>query len=57
MNADDLAKRVAIVTGGTQGISEAIKNGRKQRDTAEERVFQTLYDLPASARPAAPPAV
>lgn len=38
-------------------VSEAIENGRRQRDTVEERVFQALYDRPASARPSTPPAV
>ncbi|MFH1558368.1 MAG: DUF3141 domain-containing protein [Pseudomonadota bacterium] len=38
-------------------VSEVIENGRRQRDATEERVFQALYDVPASARPAAPPAV
>ena len=38
-------------------VSEAIENGRRQRDTVEERVFRALYDRPASARPSTPPAV
>lgn len=37
-------------------VSEAIEEGRKRRDTMEEQVFRLLYDVPASARPAAPAA-
>lgn len=37
-------------------VSDAIEDGRKQRDSVEERVFQALYDIPSLARPAAPPA-
>lgn len=37
-------------------VSNAIEDGRKQCDSAEEQVFQALYDIPSFARPAAPPA-
>ncbi len=35
-------------------VSAAIEEARNQRDAAEEQIFRLLYDLHASARPAAP---